>query len=194
MGEYRTSPQSFQKRTPLYLIFFKHTRLELRTKSANISELKKLKPLKNVIVSFSLSPKDQVKDHDLKTPPLATRLKAIQSLVSLGHPIALHFDPVIYVPDFKEQYRELLQSLMEVLTPQSIEYISFGVVRFNKDVFHQVKKNYPNSKFTIKSSSKALMEKSGIGSLKGSGCFKPLKTCALTLIERRTALSLHGRR
>ena len=117
--------------------------------------------MKNVIVSFSLSPKEQVKDHDNKTPPLATRLKAINLQVSCsGHPVALHFDPVIYVQDFIEQYRELLQSLMEILTPQSIEYISFGVVRFTKRRFPPIE-NF-DSKDSPSEFIKALMEKSGI--------------------------------
>ena len=35
---------------------------------------------------------------------------------------------------------------MDVVNPEDIEYISFGVVRFTKEVYHQVKKNYPDSK------------------------------------------------
>ena len=31
-------------------------------------------------------------------------------------------------------------------TPERIEYISLGVVRFTKDVYNQMKKNYPSSK------------------------------------------------
>ncbi|MBG08683.1 MAG: hypothetical protein CME68_07985 [Halobacteriovoraceae bacterium] len=150
-GEYSDSLalSHLTKELPQYFDFFKknpEAKLELRTKSANIRELKELSPLKNVIASFSLSPKDKIKDHDLKTPPLKARIKAIETLKNLGHPIALHFDPIIYGPSFKEDYKELLKSLMETINPEDIEYISFGVVRFTKEVYHQVKKNYPDSK------------------------------------------------
>ena len=134
---------------PLYFDFFrgqKSAKLELRTKSANIKELKSLRPSKNIIVSFSLSPKDQIKDHDLKTPPLETRLKAMETLDKLGHPIALHLDPIIFCDDFKSQYEEMLESLFKYISPERIEYISLGVVRFTKDVYNQMKKNYPSSK------------------------------------------------
>ena len=117
---------------PLYFDFFrnlKNAKLELRTKSANIKELKALKPSKNIIVSFSLSPKEQIKDHDLKTPPLQTRLKAMETLDKLGHPIALHLDPIIFCEDFKSQYEEMLESLFKHISPERIEYISLGVVR-----------------------------------------------------------------
>ena len=134
---------------PFYFNFFKplkNAKLELRTKSANIRPLKSLEPSENIIISFSLSPKEQVKDHDLKTPPLQTRLKALSSLDKQGHPVAIHLDPIIYCDNFKEQYSQLLEELFGHISPEKIQYISLGVVRFTKEVYHQMKKNYPSSK------------------------------------------------
>ena len=122
-----------------------NAKLELRTKSANIKSLLQLSPKPNIITTFSLSPADKIKKNDLQTPSLKARLKAIEKLADAGHPIGIHFDPVVYDDDFKEKYRELIQSLFEVLPVEKMEYISVGVVRFTKDVFHQVKKNYPKS-------------------------------------------------
>ena len=121
--------------------------LELRTKSANTKSLEAIEPCPNVITSFSLSPADKIKANDLKTPPLTTRLKAIKRLKELGHPIAIHFDPIIYTDDVIEAYKELITSLNEVIPLQEIEYISLGVVRFTKDVYKQVKLNYPKSEY-----------------------------------------------
>lgn len=133
---------------PQYFDYFrKHpqTRLELRTKSVNTRALEALEPAKNIIISFSLAPEEQVKNHDLKTPSLKLRLKAIKKLASLGHPIGIHLDPIIYRDNIQDQYQDLLKDLVENLPAQQLQYISLGVVRFTKDVFHQVKKNYPNS-------------------------------------------------
>jgi spore photoproduct lyase len=121
--------------------------LELRTKSVNIKEIEKLAPLPNVITSFSLSPQDKVKQHDLKTPPLSARLRAIGKLHQLGHPIGIHFDPIIHSENILEQYDELTTQLRDVIPLEEIEYISVGVVRFTKDVYHQVKKNYPQTEY-----------------------------------------------
>ena len=121
--------------------------LELRTKSANTKELEKLAPLPNVVTSFSLSPAKQIKVHDLKTPSLKHRIAAMVRLKELGHPIAVHLDPVILSPSFLADYQELLNELKAQDLIEAIEYISAGVVRFTKDVFHQVKKNYPDSPF-----------------------------------------------
>lgn len=133
---------------PYYFDLFKklpNAKLELRTKSVNIKPLLELQPQDNIIVTFSLSPAHRVKRTDLKTPSLKHRLKAIQELVGKGYKIGIHFDPVIFEEDFGETYKELISSLMEVLPQNNLEYLSLGVVRFTKDVYHQVKKNYPES-------------------------------------------------
>ncbi|OUR96781.1 hypothetical protein A9Q84_10595 [Halobacteriovorax marinus] len=122
-----------------------YAKLELRTKSANIKPLKDLPPRENIITTFSLSPADKIKKNDLKTPSLKARLRAIKELAKLDHPIGIHFDPVVYDDGFEEKYRELIAEMLEVLPHEKLEYISVGVVRFTKNVFEQVKKNYPKS-------------------------------------------------
>lgn len=120
-------------------------KLELRTKSVNIKELVKEKALENIITSFSLSPAHRIKSNDLKTPPLKSRLEAISTLDRLGFPIAIHFDPIIYDDSFVESYESLADLLLEHISPDKIRYISLGVVRFTKEVYQKIQKNYPDS-------------------------------------------------
>ena len=117
--------------------------IELRTKSVNIRALKDLTPLENLIVSFSLSPLKIAKRVDLKTPSTNGRLEAMKGLHKLGHSIAAHFDPIVYEDHFKEEYEALLDSMAE-LNPH-LRYLSLGVVRFTKDVYREVERNYPDS-------------------------------------------------
>ena len=133
---------------PIYYDFFSknpNLKLELRTKSVNIRELKKLSPLKNVVVSFSLSPETVAKQIDLKTPSIKSRIKAMKELVDLGHIVAIHFDPIVYTPQFKEEYRELVLNLKSEVNLAKIEYISIGVVRYTPQVSKEVERNYPTS-------------------------------------------------
>lgn len=137
---------------PHYFELFKNlpnAYLELRTKSVNIKELVKLEPSENIVVSFSLAPEHRTKMNDLKTPGLKARLEAIRELNELGHPIGIHFDPIIYDEKLEQSYTELIHSLSVVLPPEKIRYISIGVVRFTKNVYHQVMKNYPESDFLV---------------------------------------------
>lgn len=135
---------------PFYFNLFKNlpnAYLELRTKSVNIKELIKLSPEKNIIISFSLSPHHRIKQNDLKTPSLKARLEAIKTLFDSGFPIGIHLDPIIYDNQLLSSYTALVEQLKKVIPLQEIQYISIGVVRFTKNVYHQVLKNYPESDF-----------------------------------------------
>ena len=136
-----------------YYEFFENNPMamwELRTKSVNTSVIKKLSPLPNMVTSFSISPPETAKSHDLKTPPTALRVKAMKELQQLGHKVAIHLDPIILKDNFQEKYQELLQMLKEEINLSKVEYVSLGVVRFSSDVYEQVKKNYPESSYLNK--------------------------------------------
>lgn len=119
--------------------------IELRTKSVNIRELEKLNPLSNLIVSFSLSPKEMARKVDLKTPGTEGRLRAMSTLHKKGFSLGAHFDPIIYEDDFKIRYEELLNDMSDLQILKDLSYLSLGVVRFTKDVFREVERNYPES-------------------------------------------------
>lgn len=125
--------------------------LELRTKSANTRSIMDLKPLKNVFVSFSLSPSKVAKEYDLKASPVKARLSAMKRLTDKGFFLGVHLDPVIYNEDYEEQYIDLINHISENIDSGQIKYISIGTVRFTKDVFNQLQKNYPDSNILKKS-------------------------------------------
>ncbi|MBN1654186.1 MAG: hypothetical protein JXA30_10450 [Deltaproteobacteria bacterium] len=120
--------------------------LELRTKSTNIKTLLGLEPRPNIVASFTLSPQKWIEQYELNTPPLASRIRALGTLARGGHPVAVHFDPIIYQRDIEHAYRALLKELLESISPSKLEYLSLGVVRFSRQVFQQIKANYPDSK------------------------------------------------
>ncbi len=133
---------------PFYFDLFRkfpHAKLELRTKSANTRELLKQTPCPNIVTSFSLSPQERIKKTDLKTPSLKHRLLAMRELQEAGFPLGIHLDPIIHEDNFEESYQSLFAEMDHYLDLTSLEYISMGVVRFTSNVFHQVKKNYPDS-------------------------------------------------
>jgi spore photoproduct lyase len=153
--------------------------MELRTKSVNIKELLKRPALKNLITTFSLATTENTKSFDLKTPSLKARLKAIAQLHQVGHPIGIHFDPVIYSPNFEEEYRHLFEQLADHIPLDKLVYLSLGVVRFTKDVYHQVEKNYPESSLL-----KAAFKKSFDGKIRYS---RPVR---LWMLQKLKSLAL----
>lgn len=134
---------------PIYFEFFNNhpkAKLELRTKSANIRPLLELDALANVFTSFTLSSHKAGEIFDTKCPSVSHRLNSINKLVSNGHMIGIHFDPLIYQVDFELQYQDIIKELKDVLPDSNLGYISIGVVRFTKDVHREVERNYPKTK------------------------------------------------
>ncbi len=132
-----------------YWDFFKarpEAKLELRTKSVNIKNILSLEPLKNVLLTFSLSPDEPSKEFDLKTPSTKARIKAIKKLSDSNFQLGIHFDPIIYSEDIEKIYSNLVDQLLENTNLDQINYFSLGVVRYTKDVYRQVESNYPDSK------------------------------------------------
>lgn len=119
--------------------------IELRTKSVNIKELEKLSPLPNFIVSFSLSPETMAKKVDLKTPGTASRLRAMKTLKESGWTLGAHFDPIVYEDEFITRYEKLLSDMNDSGLTPNLAYLSLGVVRFTKDVYREMERNYPDS-------------------------------------------------
>jgi spore photoproduct lyase len=133
---------------PLYREFFaKHPNayLELRTKSANTKALEKVKPLENMVISYSLAPAEMAKAIDHKTPSTKARLKAMQKLDGLGFKLGLHLDPTYYYQDFEKHYRELALQIEGHIDISKLKYISIGVVRFAKETYKDFSRNYPDS-------------------------------------------------
>ncbi len=123
----------------------KQAKLELRTKAVNLKSIIDLKPLENIFISFTLAGFKEGKLFDLKTPSVKARLKAIEKLATKGFKIGLHFDPIIYTDTTMQSYQELLDEIVKIIPSAQLGYISIGVVRFTKDVYREVEKNYGDS-------------------------------------------------
>jgi len=124
---------------PIFAEQKKH-KLLLLTKSTNISELAKLTPTPQVIVSFSLNATEVAKKYEKKAPLPEKRLACAQQLKKLGWCVRIRIDPIIPIPNWKEHYLKLIEEVNE-LAP---EIVTLGTLRFfpnlpqyakNKDIF-----------------------------------------------------------
>jgi spore photoproduct lyase len=119
--------------------------LELRTKSTNLTAMRRLRPLPNVVISYSLSTHTQAALHDREAPSVAKRLRAMHRLDGLEFPLGVHFDPIVYSADFSAQFEQLVADLCQVIDLNRLRYLSLGVVRFSKEVYRETRSNYPES-------------------------------------------------
>lgn len=162
-----------------YFDFFsknKNAKLELRTKSSNVSELLNHKPLDNVFISFTISSHSSGKVFDTKCPSVKARLNSIKKLVDADFMIGIHFDPLIYEDEFEENYRLFIAELSEVLPNKNLGYLSLGTVRFTKDVYREVIENYKDTKMIAQN-----FTKSFDGKLRYS---KPLRSWMMNTVKK----------
>lgn len=119
--------------------------LEVRTKSANISALKKLLPLPNLIFAWTLSPQPVITACEHATPSLKARINAIQTAISNGHPVRLCFDPLIYHSNASEVYTTFLHEVFAQICADSVKDVSVGTFRISKEYLKQMRRNRPQS-------------------------------------------------
>ncbi|TNE72847.1 DNA photolyase [bacterium] len=113
--------------------------IELRTKSANISAIKGLKPNSRTVLAWSLSPQSVIDLHEKKTASLQARLKAIQTAMDAGWPIRLCIDPMLRVPNWESVYQEFLLHLSHSIDLQKVKDISVGTFRMNHAFLKRMK-------------------------------------------------------
>lgn len=126
-------------------------KIELRTKSANFASIENIDPCKNVILAWTLSPEKIANNYEDRTPPLQERLKSAQNAVNKGWNVRICFDPILYLNNWKENYKNLVESTFSVLPKDKILDVSIGVFRVSSDYLKIMRKqrfdsvilNYP---------------------------------------------------
>ncbi len=104
--------------------------LEFKTKSDKVDQFLDLGPAENVIVSWSINPAHIVEHEEHGTASLAARLSAAERCLAKGFKIAFHIDPMIYHPDWRENYGELVDEICRRFSPSDVPYLSVGALRF----------------------------------------------------------------
>jgi DNA repair photolyase len=104
--------------------------LEFKTKSDFITPLLKSNSHGNIIVSFSMNAPSFSKTEEIRSSSLSQRLKAAASVVSEGFRVGFHFDPIVPFDGWERGYGETIDSIFSTVKPESIAWISMGVLRF----------------------------------------------------------------
>jgi spore photoproduct lyase len=114
-------------------IFEKFPRMlfEFKTKSTRIENILGCgKTFKNIIVSWSLNPREVIEREERLTPGLLSRLAALKKVQEQGYKIGIHFDPIVIFDGWKTAYLKLIEEIARVIVPSSIAWWSLGALRF----------------------------------------------------------------
>jgi spore photoproduct lyase len=121
--------------------------LEIKTKTVQIDHLPDI-PKGNILVSWSMNPDAFIRTEEHKAATFEARLKAAQKILKKGYRLGFHFDPLLMLPGWKEQYAALLERLTSTLPEKEVMWISLGSLRYPPSLKKVIEERFPHTKIT----------------------------------------------
>jgi len=126
-----------------FLFFFeqrKNAFLEVRTKSTNIEVFKRIKPINNVIIAYSLNPEEVIQKYEQKTPTFFKRLESLYLLQSLGWKVGIRFDPIFVSHSNINIYNRFLENIFLKINPNTLHSVTIGQFRMPNNFLKKILK------------------------------------------------------
>jgi spore photoproduct lyase len=117
-------------------------RLEFKTKTDFVDQFIEEPHVKNVIVSWSINPQYIIEREEHGTASLAARLAAAERVRNKNFIVSFHIDPMIWHPEWKENYQALVEDICQRFSPDDIPYISVGALRFQPEQRHMMRERF----------------------------------------------------
>lgn len=122
-------------------------KIEIRTKSVG-SAMWELPNLANVIYAFTLSPQRMIDLYESGTPSVKARIACALLGLEQGFAVRLCFDPMLYLPTWREDYGELLSVLDTAfkehgLSMRQLTDVSVGTFRISQDYMKKLRRVQP---------------------------------------------------
>ncbi|MBN1688824.1 MAG: hypothetical protein JW893_06955 [Candidatus Omnitrophica bacterium] len=121
--------------------------LELKTKTAEVEHLPVLSR-RNIVLAWSLNPREVISREEFKTASISERLKAAKEVLKKGYRLAFHFDPILSFQDSEKSYAEMIRALVEAVPEEAIAWISLGSLRFPSSLKNIIEERFPKSSIT----------------------------------------------
>lgn len=118
----------------------KNLKIECRTKCGRKDLWGSLQQNENMIFAFTISPHEVVESCEHKTASLEERLSCAELALRMGFPVRLCFDPMIYIPGWKEKYADMLALVKERISLERLYDISIGSFRISQDYLKKIRK------------------------------------------------------
>lgn len=103
--------------------------LTFPTKFDMVEPLLALNHQGKTIFRMSVNPPEIIRCIELGTSPLESRIQAVNSMCDAGYPVGLLIAPVIFIPDWKHYYSQLIDQLADQLS-QNVKSSAFIEIIF----------------------------------------------------------------
>lgn len=127
------------------------------TKFGSIEPLLPLEHGGKTIFRMSVNPTEVIRRIELGTSPLRERVEAVNAMCEAGYPVGLLLAPVIFVPDWKRAYSQLIDELADTLSEKvkqtgfiEIIFMTYSFVHnaINTDAFPNALQLYQKEQMT----------------------------------------------
>ncbi len=117
-------------------------KLEFKTKSRFIEQFIHLQHAKNIVVSWSINPEEIILREEHGTASLEERLSAAEKAASHSFQVSFHIDPMIWHPNWKQNYIDLADQIHQRFQPSQVLSISVGALRFQPEQRHMMRERF----------------------------------------------------
>jgi len=121
---------------------------EFKTKSAEIERLLDAYSKHSsvdTVAGFSVNIPEFNEKEEPGTVPIADRIEAAQKLSKAGIKIAIHFDPIVMLDRFFDDYIKLINDIFSRLDNSKVVWISMGGFRHTLSMTSTVYNRFPDS-------------------------------------------------
>lgn len=116
--------------------------LEFKTKSDKVDQFLDCEHAGNIVVSWSINAPQVIAKEEHGTASFEERLLAARKCADRGFQIAFHIDPLIYHPDWRENYQHLIDQIHCRFRPHEVNVISVGALRFQPEQRHMMRERF----------------------------------------------------
>jgi spore photoproduct lyase len=120
--------------------------LEIKTKWTRVEPLLPLGPNPRVIFAWSLNTPRLIRQEEHGAAPLEARLAAAARCAQAGFRLAFHFDPLIFYPEWEQEYRQVVERLAAAVPADRIAWISLGALRYMPPLKNIIRQRFPSSR------------------------------------------------
>ncbi len=120
--------------------------LELKSKSKNIKYLLENDVPKNILCTWSLNPTTIIENEEHLSASLDDRIKSARALANKGVLVGFHFHPIVVYENYLDEYKEVVNRLVETFKPDEVVLVSMGTLTFIKPVIKKLRQRDFKSK------------------------------------------------
>ena len=123
----------------------KNLRVNLRTKSPDVSSILKYKTLDRLIIQVDLNTNYSINHFQKNTFSLKDRIKAINLLIAAGVNVRIVIEPIIKYKNFMKDYKNLISIIEKKIDLSKVERFTIGCVRYKTRLMNHIKKVNPKT-------------------------------------------------